>query len=286
MSDSASFLMEAVADVARLAGEVALRHFRSGVVVESKPDGSPVTAADREAEIEARSWIESRFPADGILGEEFGLARGDASRRWLIDPIDGTHAHVRDVPLWGTLVAVVEQEEVLASAVFFPVFDDMLSAAPGSGCWLNGMRCSVSSVSDLARATVLTTDEQFRSRPARHAAWQRLAGRARLSRTWGDCYGYMLVATGRAEVMADAVLSPWDAAPLLPLIEEAGGVFTDWDGNRTPFAGSAIATNRALADEVRALLSTEGDSAVGRSAGPAASVKASDTARSQPRDDA
>lgn len=249
-----SLLLEAVQDAARVAGGVAMRHYRSNLAVESKADGSPVTIADREAEAEARAWIGARFPMDGIEGEELGVVRANARRRWIIDPIDGTKTFVRGVPLWGTLVAVVEGTEVLAGATFCPAVGEMVVAARGEGAWWNGARCSVSKVDRLERATVLTTGEQFRGDEARRLAWQRLADRALVTRTWGDCYGYLLVATGRAEAMVDGTMSSWDAAAVQPIIEEAGGVFTDWSGARTAFGGSAIATNAILADEVRALL--------------------------------
>jgi histidinol phosphatase-like enzyme (inositol monophosphatase family) len=260
VTEQGSALLEAATEVARLAGEVAIRHFRTRLTVETKGDGSPVTAADRAAEGAAREWIERRFPRDGILGEEFGLVRGDAPRRWVVDPIDGTKTFVRGVPLWGTLIAVAEGETVLAGAAFYPAVGEMLAAAPGSGCWWNGERCSVSAVSAIGDAAVLTTDERFANDARQRAGWRRLAREARVSRTWGDCYGYLLVATGRAEVMVDGVLSPWDAAALLPIVEEAGGVFTDWGGARTAFGGSAVATNRELAAAARALLTapTEG----------------------------
>ena len=247
-------LLQAVEEVARLAGDIAVKYFRSALTVEIKGDGSPVTLADREAERAAREWIEARFPADGILGEELGATRADARRQWLLDPIDGTKSFVRGVPLYGTLVAVTEGEDVLAGAAYFPSLGELVVAATSQGCWWNGARAAVSTVSSPSAATVLTTDERFPRDPRRREAWRRLAGKAAVSRTWGDCYGYLLVATGRAEVMADPILSPWDAAALLPIVEEAGGVFTDWGGRRTPFGGSAVATNAALAHEARSLL--------------------------------
>ncbi len=247
-------LLHAVTEVARLAGATALAFYRSGVDVEHKADGSPVTVADRSAEAAAREWIMRRFPGDGILGEESGEHHPGAARRWIIDPVDGTKAFIRGVPLWGTLVAVARGEEVLAGAVFIPALDELLSAAVGEGCWFNGARARVSTTADLTRASVLTTDERFASLPARQDGWRALAGRAQLSRTWGDCYGYVLVATGRAEVMVDAVMNPWDAAAVAPAITEAGGVFTDWSGRATAFGGSGIATNAALAAEARAVL--------------------------------
>lgn len=231
-------LLEAVSEVARLAGATALAHFRRPVAIDMKQDGSPVTVADREAELAARAWIEARFPEDGIVGEEHGVLRPDARRRWFIDPIDGTKAFVRGVPLWGTLVAVAEGDEVLAGAMSFPATGEHLAAERGAGCHYDGGRTRVSSVTTLREATVLTTDA------AGVPAWlaPTFAG-AGVARTWGDCYGYLLVATGRAELMVDPVLSPWDSAALMPIIEEAGGVFTDARGRRTAFGGSAIASN-------------------------------------------
>jgi histidinol phosphatase-like enzyme (inositol monophosphatase family) len=247
--------LEAVREAARIASREAMRHYRAGVAVESKPDGSPVTLADRQAERVVRDWIEARFPGDGILGEELGHARPEAPRQWVIDPIDGTKSFVRGVPLWGSLVAIREGDTVLAGAACFPAVEEELAAAPGRGCWWNGASCAVSRIDDLAEATVLATDERFAGEPERREGWARLASRAGVSRSWGDCFGYLLVATGRAEVMVDPVMSPWDAAALQPIIEEAGGVFTDWRGTRTAFGGDAIATNAALAEVVRETLS-------------------------------
>lgn len=252
-SDAPS-LLQAVAEVARLAGESALAHFRSGLTVDTKSDGSPVTEADREAERIARAWIEERFPSDGILGEEFGETKPRAARRWIVDPIDGTKSFIHGVPLWGTLVGLMEGDRVLAGAAHFAALGESIAAAEGAGCWWNGERARVSSVDSMARATVVTTDERFTAAPARRADWERLTATAGLVRSWGDCFGYLLVATGRAEVMTDGVLSAWDAAAVMPIITEAGGVFTDWNGTPTALGGSAIATNWALATEARTLL--------------------------------
>ena len=249
-----SEFLEAVSDVARVAGDVAMRHFRRGVQVEWKSDGSPVTVADREAEQAARDWIGRRYPSHAILGEEQGETGTGASHRWIVDPIDGTKTFVRGVPLWGTLVAIATGETVVAGAAYFPAVDEMIVAAPGAGCWWNGARCHVSSVSTMSDATVLTTDERFRQTPQYVEGWRRLAGQSMVARSWGDCYGYLLVATGRAEVMVDGIVGPWDTAPLLPIIAEAGGMFTDWSGRATAFGGSAIATNALLAHDARKVL--------------------------------
>ena len=252
-------LLEAAIELARLTGNVALDHFRDhrrgrALSVETKPDGSPVSIADRAAEQAARDFLALRFPADGVLGEELGTSNPTAKRRWCIDPIDGTKSFLRGVPLWGSLVALLEGETVLAGAAVFPVTAEAIWAAPGHGCFTDGTRVGVSSIASIEEATVLTTDERFHDAPHCEAPWRSLAARSKIARTWGDCYGYYLVATGQAELMTDGKLSPWDAACFEPIIEEAGGVFTDWTGKRTSFGAGAIATNRLLSASTRALL--------------------------------
>jgi len=247
-------LLQAVRECADVAGAFALRHYRAGVAVEWKEDGSPVTIADRGAEDAARDWIAKRFPDDGIVGEEFAEKLGTSGRRWIIDPIDGTKSFVRGVPLWGSLVAVLEGERVLAGAASFPATGEVVAAASGCGTWHNDSRTTVSRVADLAAATVLITDDRAFSSSARYQAWRKIWDVAAVSRTWGDAFGYLMVATGRAEVMLDARIRAWDIACFLPIIEEAGGVFTDLDGTVTAFGEHSIATNAALAAESRRIL--------------------------------
>lgn len=245
---------QAVAELAGIAGVNAMKYFRTGLSADTKRDGSPVTIADRTSERLVREWVERRFPGDGILGEEYGVRNADARRRWIVDPIDGTKAFIHGVPFWGSLVAVVEDETVIAGAASFPALRETLVAAAGEGCWWNDVRSAVSSVGSIADATVLTTDVAFRGNPEKREGWIALADAAAISRTWGDCVGYLLVATGRAEVMTDPVVSAWDVAALMPAITEAGGIFTDWEGSVTGFGTSAIATNAALAAEARRIL--------------------------------
>lgn len=252
--------LSSVIELARLTGTVALDHYRlhlqqAPLEVEIKRDGSPVSAADRSAEEAARAWVREHFPDVGVLGEELGEERAGAKRRFCIDPIDGTKSFLAGVPLWGSLVALVEGEDVLAGAAFFPATNELIAAAPGQGVHCEGARYGVSEVDQLDRALVLTTDERFPDAPECVGPWRSLADRARLARTWGDCYGYYLVATGRAELMTDGRLSPWDAACFLPIVEEAGGVFTDWNGVRTAFGRGVIATNHKLAQAAREALS-------------------------------
>ncbi len=247
--------LQAAAELARITGAVALGYYKRDPEQMVKGDGTPVSVADLEAEKAARAWIEARFPDDGIVGEEFPTVREGAKRRWIIDPIDGTYTFLRGVPFWGTIVAVAEGDDVIAGAVCCPVLSEEIAAAPGEGCWFNGSRCSVSSQSDLSKATLLTTDARFLRDEGRRARWLTLQNAAGGMRTWGDCYGYILVATGRADVMVDDAVAAWDAAALMPIITEAGGTLTDWKGNATPFGGDAIATNGNLSQQVLGIMS-------------------------------
>lgn len=246
-----SSLLEAVQELAKLTGDVAMRHYRTALTVETKEDGSPVTAADHQAEEAARAWLAKRFREDGITGEELGETPGTSGRRWLLDPVDGTKSFIRGVPMWGSLVAVMDEERVLAGAACYPAVGESLAAAPGDGCFWNERRAHVSDTSSLAGATVLITDERDFPRASQRESWRTLTGEAGVARGWGDCFGYLLVATGRAEVMVDPVVNAWDVACFQPIIEEAGGVFTDLKGGKSAFKGSVIATNSALARSVR-----------------------------------
>lgn len=245
-------------DLAWRAGRVAMAHYQTGIAAESKDDASPVTEADRAAERLLRELIEARFPADGILGEEFGADRPGRPRRWIVDPIDGTRSFVRGVPLFGCLVALEEEGEPVVGVIHFPALAETVYAAAGEGCWWNGRSARVSEIASLGDALVLTTDVENIDARGRRSGWDRLRRAAGTVRTWGDCYGHALVATGRAEAMLDPVMSVWDAAALQPIIEEAGGVFTDWAGNRSHDGGSAISTSAAVADAVRELLKEQG----------------------------
>jgi histidinol phosphatase-like enzyme (inositol monophosphatase family) len=239
-------LLEFAVDLARGAGEITLQYFRQKPETSTKSDGSYVTIADREAESYLRKRIAERFPDDGILGEEEGELQGTSGRRWILDPIDGTFAFVHGVPLYGVLVAVEIEGEMKVGVVNIPALGEIVSAAKGVGCFLNGELARVSNTAELQDALLLCTSFSGRA--------SELQQKAKVSRTWGDCYGYVLVATGRADVMLDPVMNLWDCAPLLPIMEEAGGTFTDWRGVRTVDGGNAVATNGVLFEEVLSLI--------------------------------
>jgi len=254
MNETPRDLLDFAVDVARRAGDETLLHFRTDLEVEAKADSSPVTVADRAAERRARDLIAARFPDDGIIGEEHGATRPDAPRRWILDPIDGTLSFIRGVPLYGVLVAVEEGDRAIVGVIHFPALGESVYAALGEGCWWDGVPARVSRIDSVAEALVLCTDAEGVDRRGHAEGWNALRERARMVRTWGDCYGHALVATGRAEAMVDPILARWDAAALAPIITEAGGVYTDWRGRPTHLSDSGIATNQVLATEVRALL--------------------------------
>jgi histidinol phosphatase-like enzyme (inositol monophosphatase family) len=236
------------------AGLATLAYFQTDVAIETKADNSPVTRADREAEVIMRELIEQAFPDDCICGEEFGETRRGVRRRWIIDPIDGTRSFVRGVPLYGVMLGIEEDEEMVAGIIHFPALHETLAAARGTGCWWNGRRARVSARSHLSESMIVTTDREEIGRQKRSVEFERVSECAGTVRTWGDCYGYALVATGRAEAMFDPVVSIWDVAALVPIIEEAGGIITDWDGNACWESGHVVATNAVLGPQIRTLL--------------------------------
>lgn len=252
--------LELAVDAAREAGEVTLETFAAGgLEVERKADDTPVTEVDREAERRLRGRIDGAFPGDGVAGEELPDREGDTGFRWVLDPIDGTRSFVHGVPLYGTLVAVERDGRVVAGVVRMPALDEAVWAARGHGAWhrrgdAEPVRASVSDRPDLSDGLFLTTEVRSWRRKGAVAARRALEDRCRLARTWGDCYGYLLVATGRAEVMVDPFVSLWDVAALLPVLEEAGGTLTDWRGRPRADGDDAVATNGAVADEVLGVL--------------------------------
>ncbi|MBR9988563.1 MAG: histidinol-phosphatase [Gemmatimonadetes bacterium] len=246
--------LDVAVEIAWRAGRATLAHYQTGVATEAKADDSPVTEADRAAERIARRLIAARYPADAILGEEEGETHAGADRRWILDPIDGTRTFVRGVPFYGVMIALEYEADAVLGVIHFPALGETVYAARGHGCWWNGRRALVSEQTRLNRALIVTTDIETIENEKRGAGWNALRRSVGLTRTWGDCYGYALVATGRAEAMLDPVLSLWDVAALAPIIEEAGGVITDWDGASGYRLNSAVATNAALATQLRRIL--------------------------------
>ncbi len=251
--------LELAIDAAREAGRITLDYFRrDDLEVQRKGDDSPVTAADRQAEKHLRRRIAETFPDDAILGEEFPERPGTSGFQWILDPIDGTKSFIHGVPLYGTLVGVEHEKESGLGVILIPATGECVYATKGQGAWYasgdNPPRpARVSNCRRLSEGLFVTSEVLGFDQLGRREVYDKLQAAARLSRTWGDCYGYMLVATGRADLMVDPVMAVWDAAALLPILEEAGGTFTDWQGRATIHAGEGIATNGQILDEVLAI---------------------------------
>ena len=245
-------LVELAKLAARTSTEVILPYFRSSLAVERKADGSPVTIADKKAEECILELIRTRRPQDGWLGEEFGSKDGSSGYRWIIDPIDGTVAFVHGVPLFGTLLAVEKDAQVLVGLINMPALEEVVIGVRGGGTFHNGQRCRVSQTANMSEATVLTSNFNNLLKYHRQRGFSKLIQQTREARTWGDCYGYLLVATGQAEIMIDPVVAPWDVAPMLPIITEAGGRITSLDGQENLPFGHALASNGLLHDQALA----------------------------------
>lgn len=244
-------LLHTLEKLARDAGEITLKYFQNAdLTVEAKQDESPVTIADRETEQFIRAEVARLFPGDKVIGEEFGEGPGEpGARRWIVDPIDGTKSFVQGVPLYGVMIGVEENGEMVAGAVFIPPLNDMVVAGRGEGCWWNGKPARVSKTDTLEKAFIVTTDIANHYKQGKGAAWNELCANTRLMRTWGDCYGHILVATGRADAMFDPQMNPWDCAALMTILTEAGGTFTDYQGNQTVYGADAFSTNGLLLEQ-------------------------------------
>ncbi|MDR2462925.1 MAG: histidinol-phosphatase [Verrucomicrobiales bacterium] len=238
----------------RLAGEVIRPlFFNPALTVELKADDSPVTVADREVEKLIRAEINRCHPSHGIIAEEFGNDRPDAEFVWVIDPIDGTVSFTAGCPLFGTLIGLLHQGRPVLGLIYQPIIDQ-LCIGDNTLTLLNGNPVRARDTATLSAATLLTTDLANIERHQNHAHFEQLRRRARLTRTWGDCYGYLLVAAGLADVMMDPIMNPWDLLPLIPIIRGAGAIISAWDGGDPLTATSSIAAAPKLHAEVIAIL--------------------------------
>ena len=244
-------LDEAVA-LARAAGRESLRWYQTpGLHINHKGDGSPVTEADRAAERLLRSQIAALYPHDTIIGEEEPDHRGKSPNRWVLDPIDGTKAFTHGVPFFANLVAYFDQHGPAIGVINLPALDETVYAGRGLGCFFNGARCHVSTTTEIADAYVCTSG--LDNWPP--AKLTELAGAVTL-RTWGDAYGYALVATGRVDAMIDPQIAYYDVAAMLTILPEAGGRFSDLGGVVRADGGSGLGTNGHLHDALLAQWAT------------------------------
>lgn len=245
---------ELAIQTAQRAGQLALRYFDSDFHTEWKDDRSPVTVADREAEALLRTTLLGAFPNDGFLGEESGDTPGASGFRWIIDPVDGTRNFVRRIPLWGTLVGLEYRSETIAGVVEVPALRQTYRALRGGGAYRGERRINVSTVDRLSEATIFYTSLSWFVRAGRQEAFLEMVRHTQTQRGYGDFYGHVLVAEGAGELMVEHGVHIWDVAAIQPIVEEAGGKFTDWNGKSTIHRPDVVISNGLVHDEALAIL--------------------------------
>lgn len=250
-------LLDFAQAIAWEAGRLTLAYYANGTLAEYKEDDTPVTVADRQAEKHIRGRIEKAYPHHAILGEEYGDSGTKASHRWIIDPIDGTKSFISGVPLYGVLIGLEIEGVSQVGAMYFPALDILVAGANGLGCSWNGRACRVSEKADLSRAIIAHADTASFAKFGKGQRWSRLQNAVYYNAGWCDAYGYALVAGGRIDLMLDPAMNIWDAAPLLPILREAGGYFGDWRGQERIDGNEGLATNRHLLPGVLDLLRAE-----------------------------
>jgi histidinol-phosphatase len=245
---------EAAITAAGEAARLALRYFDGTFAVERKADESPVTVADREAETLLRKTLSFAFPGDGFLGEEHGSEPGTTGFRWIIDPIDGTRNFIRGIPIWGTLVGLEYQGELVAGIIEAPGIGHRWRALRGDGAFHNDKAMRVSEVSDFSKATIFYTSLPWFQKADRVDAFLEFTRRSETQRGFGDFYGHVLVAQGGGELMVEYGVHAWDVAAIKPIIEEAGGRFSAWDGSQDIERPDVVVSNGRLHDEALRIL--------------------------------
>jgi len=245
---------EKALELTRWAAQLALRYFDTPLTVETKGDSSPVTIADRETEQTLRAGLAEAFPGDGFVGEEYGNESGSTGYRWIIDPIDGTRNFVRGIPIWATLVGLEYRGELIAGIVAAPALGHTYHALRGNGAYRNERRIRVSDQSDLSKGVLFYSSLSWFIQAGREQAFLQLVNRTEKQRGFGDWYGHLLVAQGSGEVMVEHGVHAWDVAGIIPIVEEAGGRFTDWDGKVDIYRPDCICSNGKLHAEVLSVL--------------------------------
>lgn len=238
-------------------GKIIRRHFRTNVDIENKADQSPVTIADKSAEEKMREMIMKEFPSHGIIGEEFGSHNQNAEYTWILDPIDGTKSFICGAVTFGTLIALMKNNEPILGVINQPILNEFL-IGDNNTAELNGNSVRVRKCSNLSEAVLLATDQINIEEYQNKNGFDELMHRVKYYRMWGDCYGYYLVATGFADIMIDPIMNAWDLMALIPVIHGAGGVITDYQGNDAVKGKSSIATAGAIHDEVIKILNRQG----------------------------
>jgi myo-inositol-1(or 4)-monophosphatase len=229
------------------------KYFRGSYQIEIKSDRSPVTIADKKVEEMMRELIIKEYPEHGILGEEFGHHNPDAEFKWVLDPIDGTKSFVCGVPIFGTLIALMKNGRPLLGVINLPILNEML-IGNNEKTELNGQQVKVRECENLYSAVLLTTDHLHHAQYGNTQNFEKLIKKVQLYRSWGDCFGYYLLATGYADIMVDPIMSSWDTMALIPIIKGAGGRISDYSGKDPLKGDSIVASNEKLHSQVISLM--------------------------------
>ncbi len=245
--DYEEYLDEAL-EIAERASDIAYSYFRQALLIEMKENQTPVTIADRKAEESVREELAKRFPNHGILGEEFGEHKTDSEWVWTVDPIDGTRSFIRGIPLFGTLLGLMQKGVPVVGVMVLPALDEVYYAAKGFGCFCNDYQVHVSNTKVLESALVSIGDVPCFESAGYRRQLDTLAKSAELIRGYTDCFGHSLVLRGAIDAMVDPIVSPWDVAPLACLITEAGGDYFTFEGEKTHMGKSFISCTPALRD--------------------------------------
>lgn len=237
---------EVALDAAQKAGQFALQYFDQGIAVEWKADDSPVTMADKGAEQLLRQTLLGKFPSDGFLGEEFGDTPGSSGFRWIIDPIDGTRSFVRGIPIWATLVGLEYKSELIAGVALIPAMKQVFHALRGDGAYRDDRKIRVSDVKSMDKAHVYYSSISWFSKVGHDRQFLKLVEMTERQRGFGDFYGFVMIAQGSGEIMVEHGVHAWDLGALVPIVEEAGGKMTAWDGKFDIEKPDVLASNGLL----------------------------------------
>lgn len=243
-------------ELAMLSGKLIKQYWRTDVKIENKADESPVTIADKKAEELMRELIMKRYPEHGILGEEFGEHNSESEYKWILDPIDGTKSFICGTVTFGTLIALVKNNEPILGVINQPILNEFLIGDNDSAL-LNGKTVNFRKCDDLSQAILLGTDYLHIEKYQSKAGFDNLMRKVKYYRMWGDCYGYYLVATGFADIMIDPIMNPWDSLAVIPVIRGAGGKVTDYKGGDAVTGTSMVATAGKIHDDVIRILNLD-----------------------------
>lgn len=239
-------LLEFAKHITGKAGEITLKYYHSDLDIITKADQSPVTIADKETEEFLRSEIERKFPDHQILGEEMGNKETNSPYKWIIDPIDGTKSFISGIPFYSNLLGLEFEGRIILGISHFPALNEMYYASENGGAFLNGKRISVGKKSKIGECRVMTTDVKNLENVRLSVPAKKILNDSLFYRTWGDAYGHAMVASGRADIMLDPLMNPWDCAPFGIILKEAGGFFGDWSGAETIYGENAFSSNNEL----------------------------------------